>query len=533
MLGVIVKNYSWAQRILLTKNLSHIQAISFGNANSNKLSLYRPPRVVKSPHTNQLQVLNKNENHGNFIDFQTFFSSPALQESDIKAFDVLYKTRRSIQVRGKSKKTISTSYYKHDVYEILVLKLSNDYDKILYFLRIRGQNIKDVEILYVLEAFSQYKLIQKFYEDEPLLYAGLFKQAEVIHYSSVDVALRMLDVLEREDLFYPEVIKQVYKNYLMRLNEQDSSYNPDDVIRGLEFLKLREIYELLETEIILEALTTKFFSERCLFPKVFEYLCVMNDIGQVAHEKFQLMLQDYLVECIPFISIQDFIEVFYVLVKNGISESVIYYHVEDLLRRKFKGLAQSPEEISEKIIHFEQFGKLVWAISQIPSITENEKLWDKIEDITLTFVEKQLEDNAHLQKRDISIILQSFNKADRGSNMFWSFRFEDIVLRNTRACPYKYSDLIILFFNRIKRQIYYPELFGSILEMKKELQMNYLSSHQISQFHLTMYVYSVGLDLYSEYLKTLTDADSITDKQETKSSFLLIAQGKISDYCLA
>ena len=529
MFRIIFKNYSWIHKAPLTKKLLHIQHAYFGNANSNKLSLFHPPKEIISTH-NKAHLPSQGDVKENFIDFKTFFSSPALHENDIKSFDVLYKTRKNIKVTGKSKKKIVTSFYNYDVYEILELKLSTDYEKILYFLRVRGDMIRDVEILYILESFSKENLLQKFYDDEPLLYTSLFNQAETVIYRSVDTTIRMLRVLEKEDMFYPNVIRQVYKNYLMRLNDQDSSIEPDEILEGLSFLKGEEIYGIVEVEVTLEALTTLFFSANFLFPKVFEYLNIMNDIGHVNHAKFQVMLQEYLVECVPYITIQEFIEVFYILVKNQIDESVIYYHVEDILRRKFKGILRPSQEASEGFILFEQFGKLIWAISQVQSVTENEKLWDKLEDITLTFIEKELEEGGHLEKKDISIILQSFNKANRGSHVFWSFKFEDIVLHEKGTSPYEYSDLVILLYNRIKRQIYYPEFFENILGFEKELKMSYLYGLEINQFHLTTYVYSVGLDLYSDYLKEATDLEEKSLKQNSLDEFLSLASVRISDY---
>ena len=525
MIRTVFKNYYLPLQGSLLRQILYTQTAFFSNNKQNKISLYQPPQIKPTPLKNQ-------PTQKDFIDLQTFFSTSELSTNDIQNFNFFYKPKKSIQVQGKSHKKILTKFYHYNIHEILELKLSNNYEKMIYFLRVRKDQLKDEEICYIYEILCQYNMFKKFQHEEPILFNEVWLHASGIKYKKTSTTLRILDVLLAENFFPPKLIRQLYKFYLMRLNE-DEDFEFSTILKGLGLLQVPEIRDSLEhLETAVEAQAIKFFLANCLFPQAFEFLQIMDNIHFANNAKFLYRFENYLVECMSHISIQDFTEVFYIFVKSEVKDSVLYINIEDIFKRKFSGLARDAEERAEGYITLATFGKLCWAISQVPTVTENEKLWEKLEDVLLTFIETELKEERHVDKKDVSIILQSFNKANRGTHLFWSFRFEDIVLHNKGSSPYEYNDLIVLLYNRVKRKIYYPEFFEHILEFEKNLKMKYVQDLPLNQFQLTIYTYSVGIELYSGYLKKLKaeNPEEAEDKLDDLEDFLAIAGREINKY---
>ena len=494
-----IKNINFGQ-ILKIKWIFHSSMLpystKFPRFDINKQHSFSIPNneLTKNINTSIDHTLNPKR-----LDFERLKTQEELTTEEIHNLDIIYKDFKFIKATSKKGKSFRQFHIKFDVNDIFNRKLGDNFLRIVQFLTIRSNKLTETELLYILKTLFMTNTLNRLFIEYPHLQSLIIGQLAIIKCTSYSNSIDFLNILHAQKIWDFESWKNLAKYMAQFIHNPVIQITNEHLLSGIRLLSEDFMSKVCEIMPLIKAINQRFFETLTNFNLAMEYLRLIEKLNlfKIAfdQDKFIHIFSNYH----NYVTIQEYIEILTIFIKNGITASYFYAQFILDINKKLRCIDDNPEQSIEsafKTANHQDFSQLCWALSQIPLVIENQNVWIHLEDMYILYLEKTI-DQKEFDGISFSRTIQSFNSCNQGSSNFWKFPFNLL----TKSCPLHYlqtldfTDTMTIFYRRlVDIGQFSAELFFKLTAHEEKLKMEYLNDTNPAQFIKTIYCYMVGLD---------------------------------------
>lgn len=384
--------------------------------NLPKIWSYEFKGKISIPKKNQAQnIIEKTIEKFNWDKSVEKYKDSELSAEEISNFDLYYddfylKCSNNVEMSSIKFEKNLRKY----IHNILESKLGKDYKKIEEFITKRKVKLNDIEILFILKKIAEINKIDEFKSQYHDLYLWVISLINDFSYLDEEFMYDFIEIsvvwnIEDHSIF--ERFLDQLQNFIKIYEEKiDNMYNFMRLFQIFRIMIRKQFNSAKSQEKILK-IKKVIFNNLNVF-ELDEILTLFLDL----HENGILMnhndldkLDEYFSESKEKISIQQTLDIVYLLVKNKYLKGLFFIKLHEF----FLNL---DENKFNETIKPSSLSKFIWSLSQIESQILKENIWEKTENIILN----QLENN-NCDVNSLVITLQALNYSHKGTKRFWLY----------------------------------------------------------------------------------------------------------------
>ena len=460
------------------------------------------------------------------INIKQFLADEEITQTDIENFDYLYRSPKISSVtRQGNAKIVQRGRMKINIPSILKLKLGASYEKILFFLRNRGEFITEIELHYCFMKLTELKKFAQFASEEEDVLIRVIEAASRIQFINYACVIDLLAQAVHEDLNDEEYLTQLMKcAYNLLKDTKYQEITLEQVELTIRVLEQSTVDRLIEAQAFLDYLSDRMFSlvdsPVILINLIKRINPLINDFAASrAYVNLELLLQ----ERKSFVTNQDLIEILDIYAKGKVEESILFVDLLERLRKsqiKFEKVnlieqfQQASQPKAETAIFSEHdAGRLIYAVAQFDKLKQDFELWEFLEAKYLHFLHNLRLQGQVVEKNSFSAVIQAFDIIEHVSKHFWTFPFLKVLTNQQESVQLDFEDLLCIFYNRLRFKVFDIEMFKGLVVYEMQTRMNYLPDYSFEKATRVLFSYLCGID-YSLELLAATDPEG-TDKFKT------------------